>query len=512
MPGGDLHTPAGSGDQSKVSATPTDAVGREGWHGRYFEDFPVGHLYEHPLGRTVPPTDNSWPVGPARAGAGNDQEPQGELMMTATTAATPAPVTPGAPEDLLAHVPPGADLIVPVAAGEPATLLDTLETHHDRLDHVRIHRMDPYIQRAYIRGEFGSHLRHVDYYLGPGSRQAYWDGKCDLVPNDFSEMPQLLREATKCTMVLAAASLPDEHGLFSLGTNADYVAALIGEVPFFLEANANMPRTSGSNQVHISQVGGWIRSDRPLVEANLHQPDEADHRIAGFVAERIADGSCLQVGAGRTPNALLQALRSHRDLGIHTEAFSDGLMDLVECGAVTGSRKVHHRNKHVATLCIGSRRLYDWLDDNQSIELLPVDEVNHPMIVAREPNFVSINATTEVDLMGQCASETIAGRPWSSSGGQTDFARGAMWSRGGQGFVVLKSTTSSGRGRIRSQLTPGSAVTTVKNTVDHVVTEYGVARLRGRSIAERARRLIAIAHPDHREELAFNAREFGLLH
>jgi acyl-CoA hydrolase len=420
-------------------------------------------------------------------------------------------LAPNAPEDLLAHVPSGADLIVPVAAGEPATLLDTLESHHEQLDGVRIHRMDPFTERAYIRGELGGHLRHVDYYLGPGSREAYWAGQCDLVPNNFSEMPQLLRESTKCTMVLAGASLPDEHGLFSLGTNADYVAALIGEVPFFLEANANMPRTSGHNQVHISQVAGWIRSDRPLVEAKLHRPGDTDDRIAGFIAERIENGSCLQVGVGRIPTALLQALSSHRDLGIHTEAFSDGLMDLVETGAVNGARKRHHRNKHVATFCIGTRRLYDWLDDNQSVELLPVDEVNHPMVVAREPNFVSINATTEVDLMGQCASETIAGRPWSSSGGQADFARGAMWSPGGQGFIVLKSTTSSGRCRIRTQLTPGSAVTTIKNTVDQVVTEYGVARLRGQSIAERARRLIAIAHPDHREQLAFDARQAGLL-
>jgi acyl-CoA hydrolase len=420
-------------------------------------------------------------------------------------------LAPGRAEDVLAHIPPGADLIVPIAAGEPVTLIDTLEAAFEQLDGVRIHRMDPLRERAYIRGELGDHLRHVDYYLGPGSRQAYLDGRCDLVPNNFSEMPQLLREATKCTLVLAGASMPDEHGNFSLGTNADYVAALIGEVPFFVEANAYMPRTSGQNQVHISQVAGWIRADHELPEA-IYEPDAVDRRIAALIAERIPDGACLQVGAGRTPKALMHALRGHRALGVHTETFSDSLMELVECGAVTGTRKRHHRNKHVATLCLGSRRLYDWLDDNRAVELLPVDQVNHPRVVASEPNFVAINATTEVDLMGQCASETIAGRPWSSSGGQADFARGAMWSPGGQAYIVLKSTTSKGHCRIRAQLTPGSAVTTIKNTVDHVVTEHGIARLRGQPIAERARRLIAIAHPEHRDQLELDARNAGLLH
>ena len=221
---------------------------------------------------------------------------------------------PNSPEDVLMHVPPGADLIVPPAAGEPVTLLDTLEANHGQLEEVRIHRMWAARERAYIRGEFGGHLRHVDQFLGEASRQAYWDRGCDLVPNNFSEMPLLLRKATKCALVLAASSLPDEHGMFSLGTNADYVAALIGEVPFFLEANARMPRTSGKNLLHISQMAGWIRSDHELLERPLHEPDDDDHRIAALIAERIPDGARLQVGVGRTPDALLQALGSHREL------------------------------------------------------------------------------------------------------------------------------------------------------------------------------------------------------
>jgi acyl-CoA hydrolase len=226
----------------------------------------------------------------------------------------------------------------------------------------------------------------------------------------------------------------------------------------------------------------------------------------------IPDGGCLQVGVGAIPDALLSELADHTDLGVHTECFSDGLMTLVERGAVTGARKHHHRNKHVATFSVGSPELMHWLDHNAAVEMLPVEWTNDPRVVAQEPNFMSINATTEVDLMGQAASETIAGKYWSSSGGQADFARGAMYSPGGKAFLVLHSTTSSGRGRIRTELTAGSVVTTLKNTVDHIVTEYGVASLRGASISERAQRLIAIAHPDHRDELRFDASKTGLLH
>ncbi|MDN3359813.1 acetyl-CoA hydrolase/transferase C-terminal domain-containing protein [Actinomadura sp. DC4] len=421
------------------------------------------------------------------------------------------PDRPGRAADVLDLVPAGADLIVPVHHGEPHTVMDALEAGAGRLSGVRVHQMDPVRERAYIRGEFPGRLEHVGYFLGPGSRRAYWNGTCDLVPAHFSEVPRLLRETTGLDLVLASASPPDRHGYFSLGTNADYVASFIGNVPFFLEANAQMPRTSGQNRLHVSQVTGWCEADYPLDETVARPPDERDERIAAFVAERVPDGACLQVGVGRIPNALLGALRDHRDLGVHTEAMSDGLMDLVVRGALTGARKHQRPNEHVATFCVGTRRFFDWLDDNSAVSLLPVEWVNNPRVIAREPRMVSINATSEVDLMGQAASETIAGRYWSGSGGQTDFARGAMYSPGGMAFLVTHATTHDGVSRITLQLTPGSPVTTLKNTVDHVVTEYGVAELRGQSLARRAEALIAIAHPDHRDRLRHDAREAGLL-
>ena len=417
----------------------------------------------------------------------------------------------GRPEDVLAHVAPGTDVILPLANGEPVGLLDVLERENERLSEVRVHQMHALHERPYIHGRFEDRLRHVSYFLSDATREAYWAARCDLVPNHFSEMPRLLEVSTRHPLVLAAASPPDRAGYFSLGTNADYVAALIGKVPFFLEVNERMPRTFGLNQIHASQLLGYSVADRPLVEVPPAQPDDRDRAIAASIVEQIPDGATLQVGIGGIPNAVLEGLGGHRDLGIHTELLADGIVDLVEGGVATGVRKQLRRNKVEATFCLGTQRLYEWLHDNGAVELLPVDLVNDPRRIAREEDFISINATTEVDLYGQCASETIAGRYWSSSGGQADFARGAMYSPRGKAFIVLHSTTGRGRSRIRSRLTEGSVVTTLKNTVDHVVTEWGVAKLRGRSLADRARALISIAHPDHREALEREAHEAGIL-
>jgi acyl-CoA hydrolase len=421
------------------------------------------------------------------------------------------PVPASSPEALLRHVRRNADIIVPLANGEPPLLLDALEDHHRGLEGVRVHQMHALKERPYIRGECREHLRHVSYFLSDATRNSFWRGRCDLVPNHFSEVPRLLLDTTDRQLVLARTSLPDRHGYFSLGTNADYVASLIGRVPFFLEATSHMPRTFGENQVHASQVVGWCRSDTRLATFPPHAPTAVDERIAALVTERIDDGCTIQVGIGRIGSGVLSALRDHSHLGLHTELFTDGAMELIESGVVTGTRKHLRPNKAVATFCLGTDRLYAWLDENPAVELLPVDWVNDPRIVATEPNFVSVNATTEVDLIGQCASETIGGRYWSSSGGQSDFARGALYAENGRAFVVLRSTTSDGRSRISAQLGRGSVVTTLKNTVDHVVTEWGVAELRGRAISERARALIAIAHPACREALEKEARQCGLL-
>jgi acyl-CoA hydrolase len=416
------------------------------------------------------------------------------------------------PTGVLGHIRDGDDLIVPLANGEPVSLIDAIEAAAERREGVRIHQMHALHDRPYIHGKARDHLLHVSYFLSPVTRPAFHEHGCELVPNNFSEVPRLLRETTKCSMVLAAAAPMDRHGYFSLGTNCDYVAPFVGTVPFFLEVNEQMPRTFGRNQVHVSQIAGWTVADRPLVEVPSPAPTDVDERIAEHVAERIPDGATLQAGIGSIPSALLAGLRDHRDLGVHTELLSDALIDLVEDGVVTGTRKNLVPGKVVTTFALGTQRLYDFLHENPAVEFLPVDYVNDPRVIAREDCFVSINATTEVDLVGQCASETVAGRYWSSSGGQADFARGAMYSREGRAFVVLPSTACDGEiSRITATLTRGSMVTTSKNTVDHVVTEHGVADMRGRSVSQRAAALIRIAHPRFRDELTADARSLGYI-
>jgi acyl-CoA hydrolase len=413
--------------------------------------------------------------------------------------------------DVLAHIKVGGDVIVGAANGEPKTVVDAIEAGADRLKEVRLNQMLPVRDRAHFEGKVKG-VRHVSWFLSPHDKDAFHRGQCDLVPNNFSEVPALMRRTAADPLVIVAVSPPDAHGWFSLGVNSEYSAAMIGEMPFFVEVNAQMPRTYGENQIHVSQILGWCEADYPLVEMPPRESRAEDRKIAELVAERIPDGATVQAGIGAIPDLVLGLLGDHRELGVHTELFGPGFVDLIEAGVVTGSRKRTHRNKAITTSAGGTARLYEFVAENPGVEFWPVDQTNDPKLVAQEPHFNAINATIEVDFLGQCASESLGSDYWSSSGGQPDFARGAVLSEGGQAFIVLHSTTGDGASsRIVPRLHPGAAVTTFKNIVDHVVTEYGVAELRGSSIAERTRRLIDIANPKFRDDLHREARECGYL-
>jgi acyl-CoA hydrolase len=412
------------------------------------------------------------------------------------------------PSAVIDFVVPGTQLVVPIANGEPVTLLNALEQAADRLDGVTVHQMHALRDRPMMHAQFGDRLRHVSYFLSHVTRPCFLAGDVDLVPNHFSEVYELIRSRSARPYVIASVAPPDRHGNFSLGVSADYAASFIGRAPFFVEVNRRMPRTAGRNQIHVSQIDGWVEADYPLVPVEPAEPTEIDRIIGGHVAERVRDGSTIQAGIGAIPNAVLAHLAERRDLGVHTELISDGLIDLIERGVVNGVRKVNNRLKVIGTFALGTHRLYDFVDDNPTIELWPARYVNDPRVIAREPDFVSINATLSVDFLGQCASESIGGRYWSSSGGQADFARGAAYADRGQSFIVLQSTARAGSiSRIVPQLAAGEVVTNLKNTVDKVVTEHGVAELRGRTVRERVRALIAIAHPAFRDELERAARE-----
>lgn len=430
---------------------------------------------------------------------------------------------PNQPADVVDLLEPDTRIIVPLANGEPTAVLDAIEdavaadiaAGTDKFTGLRVHQMHALHDRRYLRAEFGHRLRHISYFLSHVTRPHFRNGTIGLVPAHFSEVYQMMQHRaawqTGEPLVIAAASPPDRHGYFSLGVSADYVASFIGRAPFFLEVTEHMPRTFGRNQIHTSQVAGWCQTDRPLIEVPPVAGDDVDHAIASHIAERIPNGATIQTGIGAIPNAIMASLADHRDLGVHTELLSDGVVDLIESGVVNGVRKRLNRTKAVGTFALGTTRLNEFLHENTAVELHAVRYVNDPRVIAQEKNFVSINATLSVDFLGQCASETIGGQYYSSSGGQNDFARGAMYSEGGQGFVVLHSTTGSGHSKIVPQLASGDVVTTPKNTVDKVVTEFGVAELRYATVRERTRRLIAVAHPDHRAELTTQAQAMHYL-
>lgn len=403
------------------------------------------------------------------------------------------------------------DVIVPLANGEPDGFLDAIDGIDRPGANVRLHQMHALRPRRAIDGATPG-VRHIAYFLSSITRRAYAAGTCEFTPAHFSEMPHILRTVTETPIVLATASPPDAHGWFSLGTNADYVAAFIGRAPFVLEVNESMPRTHGENSVHISQIVGWWQNDQPLVAVEPPERDQRSDAIGRLIAEHIPDGATIQVGIGAIPNAVLDHLVDHRDLGVHTELLSDGIMELFEKGAITGTRKENRPGRMVATFALGTQRLYDFIDDNPALDFVAVNWVNNPRVIGREPMMISINGTCEVDVFGQANSEMIDGQMWSGSGGQADFAHGAMFSPEGKGFLALHSTNSDESvSRIKVRLDAGAMVTTLKNATDRVVTEYGIAELHGQPVSVRARRLIDIAHPKFRDELTVEARRLGYL-
>lgn len=426
------------------------------------------------------------------------------------TVTIPPPVPVGS---LIEHVAPHSNLVVPTANGEPLTIIDAIYAQAENLTGVRIHQVFGLREREY-GGLDPQRLRYVSYFLSSVLREPFARGEIDLVPTDLSAMPALMLNLSKPILV-AACSPPDQYGFVSLGCGANYAAALLGRVPTLLEANPRMPHTPGHHRVHLSTVTAWCEADYPLVTVEPSTITDVDRAIAAHVADRILDGSTLQVGVGAVPDAIAANLTDHRHLGIHTELFSDGLRMLIETGAATGARKRTGRNLAVTTDALGSPALLDFLDGTQAVEFWAVNETNDFTTIASEPNFVAINATMQIDLLGQCASESLGTHYISGSGGQSDFMNAARYSPGGQSFMVTHATANTPNGpvsRIVPELSPGAVVTTRKNSIDKVATEFGVAELQGASIADRARALIAIAHPDHREALTADARRLGYLH
>ena len=356
-------------------------------------------------------------------------------------------------------------------------------------------------------------LTPVSWFSGAGLRTAINEGRGDCVPCYYRDVPSLIGAEDGVDAVFACVSPMDKHGYFSTGCSASYSEAILRRAKrIYLEVNDRMPRTLSAPLIHISQVTALCENSAPLPIIPAAQPDEISLTIGKYIAEEIPDGATLQLGIGAVPEAVGTALRDKHDLGIHTELLTDSMVGLIECGAVTNDRKPLNRGKTVATLAFGSQRMYDYMDDNPALLMLPVDYVNDPQIIALHPNFMSVNAALEVDFFGQVCAESLGTRHISGTGGQADYVRGAVCSKGGKSFIAFPSTAPGGKvSRIRPTLTPGAIVSTSKNDVDCIVTEFGIARLRGKSLSQRAKALVSIAHPAFRDELLHQAKAENIL-
>lgn len=372
--------------------------------------------------------------------------------------------------------------------------------------------LDAYPFEFYADESLRGKMTGLSWFSSAGARRAINGGWADILPAYYRDIPKLIRENYEYDVVLLSVSPMDKHGYFSLATANSYTEALLDRTKrVFLEVNSFQPRAICGGQVHISRVDGLIEHDAPLPVMAPAKIDSVSETIGGIIAEQIPDGACIQLGIGAIPDATGMALKAKHDLGIHTELFTDSMVELIACGAVNNSRKKIHRGQTVTTFAYGSQRIYDYIDDNPAIAILPVDYVNDPAVICQNDNMISINSAIEVDLFGQVCAESIGTKHMSGSGGQIDFVRGACQSKGGKSFIAFASTTKGTISKIRASLTPGAVCTTSKNDVDYVVTEYGIAHLRGQSLASRACQLISIAHPDFRDELLFEAKKRGIM-
>ena len=408
----------------------------------------------------------------------------------------------------------GDFIIVPTGVGEPPTLLTELSQQRRRFHDIKVGQILAVRKFDYFDPETADHVRHVAFFFGAASRAGGIGGWVDFIPSYFSEMPSLIdRGQMAADVVFAMASPMDSHGYFSLSLGTDYtMAALKKARVVVLEVNPNVPYAHGNCHVHISQVTALVESSEPVLEVGLPKIGSVQEAIGKYVADMIEDGSTLQIGYGGIPDAVVMQLTAKHDLGIHTEMIGDGILTLIESGAVTNRKKNYLPGKTIATFALGSQKLYRFMDRNPGLEMHPVDFTNDPYLASQNDRLVTINATLQIDLLGQCGSESLAHLPYSGTGGQSDFVRAANRSRGGKSFIVLPSTAKNDSiSRIVPTLSPGTHMSTSKNDINYVVSEFGVAQLRGKSAKQRAGELIAIAHPAFRAELTLSAKNMNLI-
>jgi len=402
-------------------------------------------------------------------------------------------------------------------SGNAATsfpLIDALTARKDELEDVQLNHVLLIGEDPIADPKYKGHFRHNSLFVGPADRDAINDGRADYVPVFLHQIPRLFRDGViPLDVAIIHVSPPDEHGFCSLGVEvlatkaaADCARIIIAQV------NEHMPRVLGDSFIHVSQMTHIVEYTAPLPELPKREISVVEQQIAKHIAPLIPDGATLQLGIGGIPDAVLKEIEGKKDLGIHTEMISDGVMEAIEKGIITGRAKSIHRGKVILTFAFGSHRLYDYLHNNPLFESHPTEYVNDPIIVGQNDNMVAINSAIEVDLTGQVCSDSIGPKIYSGFGGQVDFIRGAAHSKGGRPIIALSSTARRGEvSRIVPYLKMGAGVVTTRADVHYLVTEYGAAHIFGRNLRERAEALISIAHPDFRDHLTSQAKERKLL-
>jgi acyl-CoA hydrolase len=408
----------------------------------------------------------------------------------------------------------GQRVYIHQGCAEPEELVKALTRRGPELHQVEIIHLATYGNADYTRPEYEGHFRHNAFFIGPNVRPAVQEGRADYIPIFLSEIEELFRSGgMPIDVALVQCTPPDHYGYMSLGPSVDItLTAAQFARHVIVEINDQMPRTMGDAYLHVSRADALVETSHPLPEFPRCEITDLHRAIARNVAGLIPDAATLQMGIGGIPDAVLGFLRSHKNIGVHTEMFSDGLMELIEAGVVTNEKKTIHPHKVIAGFVLGTKPLFDFIDNNPIFEFHPTAYTNDPFIIAQNARMVAINSALEVDLTGQVCADSIGNTPYSGIGGQVDFIRGAARSQGGLPIIALPSTAKGGQvSRVVPRLKPGSGVVTSRGDVHYVVTEFGVAYLHGKNVRQRAEALIGIAHPCFRDQLVEDACRLGLL-
>jgi len=392
---------------------------------------------------------------------------------------------------------------IQAAAAAPQTLIKAMTARSGELRNVEVCHLHTEGEAPYANPELKDSFHVNSLFLGANVRHTLQAGNGSYTPVFLSEVPILFkRNIIDIDVTLIQVSPPDKHGYCSLGTTVMATLAAIENASHVIaQINPQMPRTHGAGIIHISELDSFVEVNEPIFEINIPETTVVEDKIGGYIAELIDDRSTLQMGIGNIPNAVLQRLSNHKDLGLHSEMISDGVVDLILKDVINGNYKGVNRGRAMATFLLGTRKLYDYVDDNPFIEMRTADYVNDVAIIRKNPKMIAINSAVEVDLTGQVCADSIGTKLYSGVGGQVDFIRGASLSEGGKAIIALPSTTKKGISRIVPYLKRGAGVVTTRANVHYVVTEYGVANLYGKTLEQREKALLNISHPDHREAM-----------